>query len=64
MSDTLINGSITISFTDKKYFDDSNQLVTHFLDFPLWENIIAYFKLLSKVSSSVFSEQDIWEMCY
>ena len=31
-------------YTDKNIFDDSYQLVTHFPDFPLWENRIAYFK--------------------
>ena len=32
------------STTDKIFFDDSYLLVTHFPDFPLWENGIAYFK--------------------
>ena len=30
--------------TDKNILDDSYLIVTHFLDFPLWENRIAYFK--------------------
>ena len=30
--------------TDKNIFDKSYQLVTHFPDFPLWENRIAHFK--------------------
>ena len=32
------------NFTDKNIFDNSYQLVTHFLDFPIWENKIAYFE--------------------
>ena len=30
-------------FTDRNIFDDSYKLVTHFPDFLLWENRIAYF---------------------
>ena len=31
-------------YTDENKFDNSYWLVTHFLDIPLLENIIAYFK--------------------
>ena len=30
--------------TNKNILDNSYQIVTHFPDFPLWENRIAYFK--------------------
>ena len=30
--------------TDKKFLDDSYELVTHFPDFLLWKNRIAYFE--------------------
>ena len=35
---------INLRNTDKNVFDDSYLLVTHFPDFPLCENRIAYFK--------------------
>ena len=32
-------------FTDENIFDNSYSLLTHFLDFPLWENRINYSHL-------------------
>ena len=41
ISDTICD---PLTITDKNVVDKSYQLVTQFLDFPLWENRIAYFK--------------------
>ena len=52
--------------TDKNILDDSYKLVTHFPDFPLWENRIAYFeyKFLLKVTNYILPDREIQEICY
>ena len=42
-SQALLQIVLVLCFTVKNFVDDSYQLVTHFLDFSLWENRIAYF---------------------